>query len=781
VVAWRRIGAVVAIIVLAAVFLTAWQRADRERLVETNILALIPEGERLPAVEQAVRIMSERIEQRHILLVKAETEAGAIDATAKSATLMRQSGLYETVDEKADPQAYQDIARFYFPARYHLLSQDIAETIDKGQSAALIDATIRELYRPASAAAAQLENDPFLLFGTFLETLRPNGSGAFKLVDGYLLLLNEGQHYALLTAKLAASPFDIGTQKKVISLKEEIAQSDVTVLYAGVIEHVIAGVVQGQKEMQLVGGISVLGIILLLLVVFRSIVPLLGSLFSIGLGVAVGFATCIAIYGNIHLVTLVAGASLIGISVDYALHFFADIFRAQSSWKVENTLTHVGPGITLGLGTSLIGFAAMFFAPLPGLIQLAIFSASGLLAAYLTVVLFYPVIARGLTVRSCPKGLWHAAESWLSWWCGLNAKIAFMVIGLVIVIGGIVSVQIAPSSDVRLLQKADPQVVEVEHQIKTMTGHNLAPQFFLITGMTAEDVRVKEEALLARLRALPDADRPAGWLAISDFLPSDMRQNENLERVRRLADGDAPVIRQLQDKIGLSDDVVSAFYEKLAHAQPVAFEAWLEADLFPEIASLWLPTLKLEDGSTALGSVVMLNTIRDIGAMRQLAEGSNDILFVDNIADISNIFQEYHGQAQLLLVVAYAVIFVMLAFRYGLMGSAYVLAPPLAAAAVTVIVLYMLGEAYNLFNIVGLVLVLAIGIDYTLFTREARDDSISTMIAILMSAASTMLAFGLLAFSNMPALHSFGLTVLLGIIIALFLAPLAGLRDGEAP
>lgn len=777
---WRRIGAVFAIVALAAVFLTAWQRADDQRLVETNILALIPEGERLPAVEQAVRIMAERIEQRHILLVKAGTEAGAIEAAAQGATMMRRSGLYERVVDKTDPQAYQDIARFYFPSRYRLLSQDVGKMIDNGQSETLIEATIRELYSPASAAAAQLENDPFLLFGKYLETLQPSGSRAFKLADGYLMLVSEGQHYVLLTADLLSSPFDIDTQKKVISLKEEIAQSDITMLYAGVIEHVIAGVVQGQKEMQLVGGISVMGIVLLLLIVFRSAVPLLCSLFSIGLGVATGFAACIAIYGNIHLVTLVAGASLIGISVDYALHFFADIFRAQTSWKVENTLAHVGPGITLGLLTSLIGFAAMFFAPLPGLIQLAIFSASGLLAAYLTVVLFYPLIARGLTARACPKGLWRAAESWLAWWRGLNAKAAFAVIGLVIVIGAITNLHIVPSSDVRLLQKADPQVVEVENRIKTLTGHNLAPQFFLITAETAEDVRVREEALLARLSALPDEERPAGWLAISDFLPSRKRQNENLARVRSLVEGDTPAIGHLQEKIGLSDEVVTDFHESLNNTPPVEIEAWLRADLFPEIASLWLPNLKLEGGTTALGSVVMLNGIRDSAAMHQLTEGSEHILFVDNIADISKVFQDYHGQAQLLLLIAYVVIFVLLAFRYGLMGSAYVLAPPLAAAAVTVIVLYLLGEAYNLFNIVGLVLVLAIGIDYTLFTREARDDSVSTMIAILMSAASTMLAFGLLAFSNMPALHSFGLTVLLGIIIALFLAPLAGLRDGEA-
>ena len=74
----------------------------------------------------------------------------------------------------------------------------------------------------------------------------------------------------------------------------------------------------------------------------------------------------------------------------------------------------------------------------------------------------------------------------------------------------------------------------------------------------------------------------------------------------------------------------------------------------------------------------------------------------------------------------------------------------------------------------GFILVLGIGIDYTLFYRDARRAKPSTMLSIFLSMSSTVLAFGLLSFSSILAIHSFGITVLIGITIAFLLAPMAG-------
>ena len=99
---------------------------------------------------------------------------------------------------------------------------------------------------------------------------------------------------------------------------------------------------------------------------------------------------------------------------------------------------------------------------------------------------------------------------------------------------------------------------------------------------------------------------------------------------------------------------------------------------------------------------------------------------------------------------------------------------PVIAATASLSVLGLLGEPINLFNIMALLLVLGIGVDYALFYRETGTEHPATLLAIALSSVTTLLAFGLLALSKTTAIHSFGLTILIGIIAAFILSPMAG-------
>jgi len=66
--------------------------------------------------------------------------------------------------------------------------------------------------------------------------------------------------------------------------------------------------------------------------------------------------------------------------------------------------------------------------------------------------------------------------------------------------------------------------------------------------------------------------------------------------------------------------------------------------------------------------------------------------------------------------------------------------------------------------------VLGIGVYASIFLRESQG-SPHTWLAVSLAAITTLLAFGLLALSQTPVLHQFGLTVLLGIVGVWLLAP----------
>jgi len=97
-------------------------------------------------------------------------------------------------------------------------------------------------------------------------------------------------------------------------------------------------------------------------------------------------------FGSVFLFTLVFGASLIGISVDYAFFYYSEKLLADANWTPKIGLNRIFKGTTLGLLNVVIAFLVIAIAPFPGLHQLAVFGIIGLAVSYLTVICFFPYI-----------------------------------------------------------------------------------------------------------------------------------------------------------------------------------------------------------------------------------------------------------------------------------------------------------------------------------------------------------------------------------------------------
>ena len=121
---------------------------------------------------------------------------------------------------------------------------------------------------------------------------------------------------------------------------------------------------------------------------------------------------------------------------------------------------------------------------------------------------------------------------------------------------------------------------------------------------------------------------------------------------------------------------------------------------------------------------------------------------------------------------ALLLILCLLAWRYGLRQAPIMLLPTLMAVAVALGVFGYWGIPLTLFNSMGFVLVLGVGINYAIFLREGGVEMAATLAGVILSAGTTLLSFGLLAFSSMPALSGFGLTMLVGILVSFVFSPI---------
>ena len=96
--------------------------------------------------------------------------------------------------------------------------------------------------------------------------------------------------------------------------------------------------------------------------------------------------------------------------------------------------------------------------------------------------------------------------------------------------------------------------------------------------------------------------------------------------------------------------------------------------------------------------------------------------------------------------------------------------PVLAALVLDVAILLAAGFRISLFNLVALLLVVGIGLNYALFFNRpapGREERERTLLSLAVCCGTTLCAFGCLAFSEKPVLRAIGITVALGTILSL--------------
>ena len=763
--------------------------------LQSNLLALLPPTERNPVAELAVGRLAEGAGNRVFFLIGRNHPRGADaadngetsgQAARRFAAQLRKSGAFRHVIAEIPPFDAQQLARFYLPYRFKLLSAADRGAFAEG-SLDLAGRLQRKLYAPFRfGPSLPLADDPFGLTDSWLAGL-PLKTLRLEPQNG-LLVARDGENvWTMVSAELSGSAYDGETQKGAVAAvagAEMMLQKDfpdLALLRTGTVFYAAAARQSAEREFDFIGAGSLLGMLALLYLVFRSLRPLVLGLLSVGFGVAAAVLATLAVYGELHLITLVFGASLIGEAIDYSIQYFAAHLGAGADWEPMAGLRRIAPGLMMALSTSVLGYAALMLAPFPALSQIALFALTGLSAACATVFLLLPWLLKAPGRRK-PEAAVALPRRFLGWWrthVGRGACLAVAAIVLVVSLPG--WLRLASNDDVHLLISRPPALVAQEERIRDLTGFGNSSQFFLIEGKTPEDVLRNDERLLGKLDKLVERKELGSYLGLSAFVPSVGRQKQNREYWAKTVFSDESGLREMLSEAGLRDEVADRLIADFSEgeARELQVDDWLQSPLSTPYRHLWLGKVGAAAGGFA--AVVQPQGIGDMVRLAEAAAALPGVTFVDKAGSVSQLFQEYRQWGALWLAGALVLVYGVLCLRYGLTQTALMLLPTLLSMAFTLAAFGYLGIPLTLFNLMGFMLVLGVGINYAIFLREGGVNEAATLAGVLLSAGTTLLSFGLLAFSSMPALSGFGLTLLLGICVSVLLAPMILSFVPEAP
>ena len=738
--------------------------------VKTNLMQLLPSVDRQPVVERAREQQAKKVERRLLFLVAADSAKQATDIGVQLQQSLRSASGLTLLDQQHLQQQSQQYYRHLYPYRYQLLTGDIRARLNSNPQQFVQSAT-ELLYSPtAFARASSLEHDPLYLFGGYFEQLFPS---LMAVESGVLLSASGGKHHGLVIAQVQRNAFDLHQQEQLLALTDQL-RADVSAagaeLYVtGLPLYAASGARSAQREIRLVGAGSLLGIVLLLIATFSALRPLLLALTAIAVGVGAAWVLSGLLFGHLHILTLVFGASLVGVAVDYCLHYFCCHLREGSGEmaprQTADRRRQVVRSMTLAMITSAVAYLSMASAPFPGLRQMAVFSATGLAFAWLTVVTLFPLVLRGhhwpqrQSLLSVVGGM---AAHWSK--CVIRYRWLAVLVFLAVVAG---VTQLRSEDDVRQLQTPDPQLQMQEHYLKAVLPEMADSRFLLVSGSTGAEVLQRENHLTGQLDQLQRQGSIAGYRAVSQILPSAGQQRVNYQLLRNNL-YDNGMVRRYLEALGFSDEGIEREYLSFRQARENSLSPDSALNSAPEPwGGLWLPC-----DDNGCGSVVRLLGVSDVSALEPLHRLPG-VDVVDTVSETSQVMSRYRGRASQLLVFGILAATVLLGFWLGIARALLAVAVPVVAIAIALGVLGWLGEPLNLFRVFALLLVLGIGADFGIFAVRQRGFASHTALAISLSAVTTLLAFGLLSVSDTAAVRSFGQTLLIGITAALLLAPVA--------
>jgi len=745
--------------------------------IGADLSAFLPKS---PDVRQRVLIeqLQSGVASRTLMLGieggSVEQRATVSRAVAKS---MRESQLFDLV-QNGDVSDWSDSGTWVFEHRYQLSPGVVPGQFTAAGLRDAINETLSMLGTPAgNVIKPLLDRDPTGETQRIAMELVP--ASAPRSEDG--VWMSRTAPRALMIATTRAAGGDLDAQAVAIARVNAAYEAASRGMGADAPKLLLSGppvfsVMSRDKikteaiHLAVVGGIVMGG---LLLLAFASPRALVIAFLPVATGVVVGTASVSLVFGSVHGLTLGFGSTLIGETVDYAIYYLIQARGAAvagTGWQRWRDLNW--PTVRLGLLTSVCGFAALVFSGFPGLAQLGVFSIAGLVSAALATRYVLPMLApdgatgmgmrrymaqlAGALVRGLPRLRWPLAA------------LGVAALGLVLWQGGHLW-----RADLGAMSPVPKAAQQMDEMLRNDIGASDGGVLVVAYGDDEQAALRNTEAAAARLDALVDSGELVGYETVTRVLPSAQTQ---AARIASLPTSDVlrANLAEATKGMPLPASRLEPFVQEVEAArklQPVQ-----RADLAGGPLGSVLNTLMYQRPGGGWGTLVVLHpgTKFDQKRLETALAGLPDVQVVDVGRELAGLYQRYLHEAFVqVLLGALAVVVLLGIYLRSWRRLLAVCQPLLFAVVLTLGGMAVLQAALGILHLVGLLLIVAVGSNYALFfdqlrtTGQADED---TLASLMLANLTTVVSFGLIAISDIPALSSIGRVVAPGALLALLLS-----------
>lgn len=694
------------------------------------------------------------------------------DSVAKLGHLLAESGYFSYVLARL-PQGYEFSLFANLQPSLPLLFDagdlpGLADKISPEGIKAGLQKSFALLNSPAGIALKQqVQFDPLGLMGQVLGKLNLMRSEfAVQLDDGFFM--SRDGLSCLVVAESRTSLTDSAQAEAIeIFFREATRQALVPGVEASVIgslPHTLANSRAVKEDLRVLLPVATVLMLLLFGVALRNIrflivvaVPYLAAPVAIGL--------TSLFYPKLSGLALGFGIVLLGITVDVATHLYLTITYAPGN-RAE-AMKEVAEPLFYAVLTTLAVFVVLLFSQVPCHRQMALLAIFGVLLATAFAYLIIPMIARPQREKTAGR----ARRDWLTMFAP-KRPLPVLVVWLILLVSGMITwPRLHYNGDLRGLDVADERVKADELHFSNTWGGGGEQAFVLATGPSLDKV-LDRNYLVYRFLQEHEVKK---FQSFAPLLPGPEAQQHNrlgwqqFWQTNRV--GFEEKFSSAAQAKGFTDHAFAPFFAWLNdEPRPLSPSQFLGGPLQPLFSSmLKVPRENNPDDHTYLAMTTVAiddRLLPELVAFAGKHEGVKILASKKWRGEVETLLR--HDVLVLSLVAALLIaLLVVYEFR-NVRAVIAVLAPVMSSLAAMSIFCFLTDGQLNMMHLIMGLMVIGVSVDYGIFVvcaKLAGQKNISER-SVSLTAASSLIGFGVLAFAHHPALYSLGVTVLIGVGVA---------------
>ena len=731
------------LIVHLSIILLFLFRFNYRAKIETNFLSIAPKFEESGRFQNSIETFFLQNSSEIKILIESYDFDKAKNSAIEIENYIKQN--FENVAVNLYSKNYDDILETIIKYKYQLISKEIREVLLNNQASRVAEEGIANFYSPFFIPIVDnIEDDPFFVLNSKLIELLQNNNN-IETRDGINFINYEGKFNVLLKMDIDKKIDSMIFFDRLTELLRKMENDEEIKIYiSGVPIHAYYSQKSAQKEITIISAVSLIFICLIFLFIFKSVKPYIISMISIAVSSATSFFLLSILLDSIHIFTFVFGTSLIGVSLDYSIHFITEWYNEKDKKEV---LRKILPSMSLSFMTTIASYFALSLTSLSLLKQTALFSIFGLASSFLTVIIIYPIIFKNDN-RFLRENILNKTKNILAGYVDfLNIKFVLFLTIFVILISIINIPKLKVNFSSNQLYNPPDFLTYNETEIYKRLNSSLSRNIIISRGNSLTEALENEETL---------ENYFTNYIALSKIFYSKSRQRENIKLVE---DNLMPLLKKQTEDLGFDNEI----YNKIkSEFESVKNEFLNIEDLIESMDELKKLIVKNN------GKYFIISTTDETET--KIIENENIKIFNINF-EINEALDKTARTAIKTALIAYIIIFFFMIIFLSKKHAIAIMIIQIISILVNLSVHSIFNFSVNIFSVFALILSIGISIDYCIFFSKSKAKKEVTFLSIFLAMITTALSFGTLSFSGFIPVKSFGLFLFIGILVTFLLSP----------